>query len=502
MKNRTFEATWLDRAIAALSPGWGERRIAARRRMAAQMNYDGASRGRRTSGWSAPSSSADAAGTMAGARIRLRNMVRDMVRNRPFAARGVAVIVGNVVANGILPSISAAAGRELSEDVETTARNVVADHLMTPALDAQGVLSLPAMQRTVLSNVVQDGEVLVRRRWRSGGFARGLALPFQVELLEADYLNTWLTSWGQNEVIEGVEYGPTGAIVAYHLYRQHPGGVQRRLDLESVRVPIQDVLHIRRIDRAGQTRGVSWFAPVVLTLGDLSDYQEGELLKQKMAALMAGFIESDDETHVVADDGEEEAEEIGLSEIQPGTFTELPPNKKVKFSTPPKIEGYDSFMRQTLAATAMGLGITYESLAGDLSKVNFSSARMGRMEMDRNVEAWQKLIMIDQFCAGIARWTAEAWLQRYGAPAEWTFEWTAPRRPLIDPREMAALIAERDAGLVSTQRAIRQLGRDPETIHREQIEDAARAAALPDRNPAPVAIPDPDKDEEEDDDES
>ncbi|WP_428924988.1 phage portal protein [Marinibacterium sp. SX1] len=487
---------WLDQAITLVAPGWGERRLAARSRLKVRMNYDGATRGRRSGGWAAPSTSADAAGTLGGARIRMRDLARDMVRNRPFAARGVSVILGNVVANGILPSVAAA-----DAGVRQDAQSVVAEHLLSPWLDAQGVLSLPAMQRAVMSNVVQDGEILVRRRWRQGTFARGLALPFQVELLEADYLNTWLTSWGQNEVIEGVEYGPTGAVVAYHLYRQHPGGASRRMNLESVRVPATDILHIRRIDRAGQTRGVSWFAPVLLTLGDLADYQEGELLKQKIAALMAGFITSDDDDYEPSnEDGEALAEGIGLASIEPGTFTELPRNKSIIFSTPPKIEGYDGFMRQTLSAIAMGLGITYEALAGDLSKVNFSSARMGRMEMDRNVEAWQQLIMIDQFCNGIGRWVADAWAIRFGAPPGFSLTWTPPRRPLIDPREMTALIAEIDAGLNSTQRGIRQLGRDPEVIRRERAEDARHAPARPlgaASGPVPVADDDDDEDDEE-----
>ena len=43
---------------------------------------------------------------------------------------------------------------------------------------------------------------------------------------------------------------------------------------------------------------------------------------------------------------------------------------------------------------AIGMGITRESLSGDLSAVNFSSARMGHMVMDRNVQRWQQNLMI------------------------------------------------------------------------------------------------------------
>jgi lambda family phage portal protein len=320
--------------------------------------------------------------------------------------------------------------------------------------------------------------MLVRRRWRIGGYANGLHLPFQVELLEADHLDPWKTSHGQNEVIDGVEFGPTGRVVAYHLFPQHPGSVWRKIRMESVRIPAADIIHVRRVDRPGQVRGVSWFAPVMMTLGDLSDYQEGEILKQKVAALMAGFLESDSviDGEIAAKSPEDEAEDVGLGEIGPGTLTELPQGMKVTFTDPPTVNGYSPFMRQTLASIAMGLGITYEALAGDLSGVNFSSARMGRMEMDRNIETWQQLVMIEQFCRGIERWVKEAWvLKPKLGPADFALTWTAPRRPLIDPtKEVPAMIKEVNAGLTSRQRAQRQLGRDPDVIEREITEDNGR----------------------------
>ncbi|MBT9386976.1 phage portal protein [Pseudooceanicola sp. CBS1P-1] len=472
-----FRPSLLDRTIAHVLPERGLRRIRAKAQLSVMMNYDAASRGRRTSGWRAPLSSADAAGWQAGARAQLRNLSRDFVRNRPFAARAVSVITGNVVGSGILPSIS-------HDDPDRKARvdQLVRDHLLTVAIDAMGQHALPGLQRAAMNAVVEDGEVLVRRRWRVGPYGAGLALPFQVELLEADYLDQTKVANGQNEIVEGVEYGPTGAVVAYHILRQHPGAASRRLALDSVRVPAADVLHIRRADRPGQVRGISWFAPVMLTLGDMSDYQEGEILKQKIAALLAAFVSSEEPIAGDALDPDQGARDLGLGEMGPGTITELPPGKSVSFTTPPQMPGgYDQFMRQNLSAVAMGLGLTYESLAGDLSRVNFSSARMGRMEMDRNIETWQQLLMIDQFCRGIERWLREAWTMRPRlGPADFAVTWTAPRRALIDPtKEVPALVAEMEAGITSRQRVQRQLGLDPAVVLRERVEDAQAQAGQP-----------------------
>jgi lambda family phage portal protein len=470
-----MRANLLDRVIMALAPGLGLDRMRARSQAALLMKYDAASRGRRTSGWGVPATSADAA-AYGGARATMRNLARDFVRNRPFAERGLSVISGNVVGQGIMPSVDAA-----SDAAARRVREVIEAHLMTTDIDAQGQLNLPGMQRVAMRATVQDGEVLIRRRWRRSTFDAGLELPFQVELLEADYLDTALTSWGQNRVIDGVEYGPTGRAVAYHLFPEHPGAIDWRQWRSSVRVPAQDVIHVRRLDRPGQSRGVTWFAPVMLTLGDLSDYQEAEIVKQKMASLLVGFIESEATLDGAPDDPEAEADAVGLGEIGPGTITALPPGQKVEWSDPPQVQGYDQFTRHCLAAVAMGLGITYEALAGDLGRVNFSSARMGRIEMDRNVEIWQQQVMIDMMCRGLSRWFFDAWAlseARMGRLPDAIIEWTAPRRPLIDPlKEVPAILKKIDGGLSSRQREQRQLGLDPEQIARERVEDAARAGA-------------------------
>jgi capsid protein len=155
----------------------------------------------------------------------------------------------------------------------------------------------------------------------------------------------------------------------------------------------------------------------------------------------------------------------------------------VVFSNPPQVNDYDVVMRLGLCAAAMGLGITYESLAGDLGRVNFSSARIGRLEMDKNIETWQTQILIGQFCAGVGRWSLEAYRLTTNAKRGLKMSWTAQRRAIIDPtKEIPAIIKKVEGGLSSMQREQRAMGLDPEVIAREREEDAARA-------PKPEAAP-------------
>ncbi|ULB10730.1 phage portal protein [Cereibacter azotoformans] len=467
----------LDRLVLFFSPEAGARRVAARARAATLMNYDAASRGRRTYGWKAPGTAADAAAY--GSRQRLRNLSRDMIRNRPYAARGRDVVVANVVGEGIVPSVTAA-----DEATKRQIEALIAAHLLTPAVDALGEYDLYEIQSIVMSAVFSDGEVLLRRRVRNMRYEPGLALPFQVELLEVDQLDTTVQSWGQNLVEEGVEYGPTGAVEAYHILPEHPGAVRHRRRQESTRVHWSDIIHVRRFDRPGQLRGVPWLAPAMMTLGELSDYQEAQILKQRMASLLAGVVKYEDPEMRPKDVS------AGLEDLGPGALVHLPAGADVSWTDPPSVEGYDEFMRRGLSAVAVALGVTYESLAGDLKNVNFSSARMGRNEMDRLVRMWQRNLMIGQLGAGLERWFRDGLRMRGLGNLAFGLGWTPPRRILIDPtREIPAMIEEMDAGLSSRQRTQRELGRDPDTIRAERVEDEKkdREAGLAPVAPAPQA---------------
>ena len=456
----------LDSLINYVSPRAGRDRAKARIQTAALMNYDAASTGRRTYGWKSPNGSADRAGQPG--RTQMRNLSRDMIRNRPYAARASEVVVGATVGTGIAYAVH---GKALSDASKSFIEDVLADHLETTKIDAYRDHDIYGLQEIAMKAVFSDGEVLVRRRWRDPKYEPDLRLPFQIELLEVDFLDNTIMSNGKNEVREGIEYGPTGQAVAYWLYPRHPGDA-RIVQTQSVRVSASEIIHIRVADRPGQMRGVPWLAPVMMTLGELSDYCEALILKQRMAAMFAAIIERESDLDSGAPDLTE------LAALAPGAMVNAPAGTKVNFTSPPSVDGYGEFVKVGLRQVATGIGITYEALSGDLENVNYSSGRMGHMVMDRNVETWQSALMISQFCNGIERWIKDAWLYVPSLPRlGFSLDWTPPRRPLIDPtKEIPAMIAEVEGGLSSMQRQQRRLGYDPDTIRRERAEDMAKDA--------------------------
>lgn len=471
----------LDRVIAALSPERGLARARARAAIQIVMNYKAATPGKRGSSWRRSSSDADAASSK---RNLLAFVARDMIRNSPFAARAQMVIANNVVGDGIVWKVQT---RSKSKPMQKRLRDILRQHFDTTEIDADGRQNLYGLQRLALNTIIDSGEVLIRRRRRSR--SDGFALPFQLQVMEPDFIDTsrdgLVTGVAQgNTVREGIEYNGIGQRVAYWLFPEHPGTDRLGARIyTSRRVPASEILHIYRQDRPGQMRGVSWFAPVALAIQDLADAQDAHLMRQKIAACFAGFRVAP-EGDLVGDAANKDANGDdnpgGLNSIQPGRIQNLRPGEDIKFSTPPSVDGFDGFSKLVMQSAAAGLGVTYEALTGDLSNVNFSSARMGRMEMDRNVSSWQWLMLIPQMLQPIARWTLEALPQASGVqlPRDLELVWVPPHRMMVDPnREIAALRDKVKAGFASRQGVVRELGFDPEDLTAEQIEDMESCTA-------------------------
>ena len=452
---------FLDRAIASFAPVAGLRRARARAALGVLMNYDAATTGRRASSWRASGADADAA---AGRRARIAAIARDMIRNTPLAKRAESVIAANVVGMGITAKVE---GGTKGQAADLDA--IVSQHLETTAIDADGRQTLFGLQNLVMKTVVDSGEVLIRRRFRDR--SDGLPLALQLQLLEPDYIDTARVGpvSGGNQVREGIEYDAIGRRVAYYLFDEHPGSAWRPLKSHaSRRVAATEILHIFWQDRPGQMRGVSWFHAVAMRLQDLADGQDAQLMRQKIAACFAGFRTMDG-----ADEADGGADEIGTT-ITPGTIRQLKPGENITFASPPKVDGYDDFTRAVLREVASGIGITFEALSGDLSNVNFTSYKAGRIEMDLNIRQWQWLMVIPQMMEPIGRWIIQQWaIERGIRPARGLkLTWTAPVRPLIDPaREIGALRDKVRAGFASRQGVVRELGDSPEEIMAEQVED-------------------------------
>lgn len=452
----------LDELIGLLSPETEMRRIKARLlteqlRPLSKRNYKGATHGRRADGWVAGGSSPDAA---LAALSTLRARSRDLVRNNPYAERGLRVIAANTVGTGIIPQAKTNSTRR-TKAFEAILRGWCDE----PVCDVTGTFDFYGLQNQVMQAMARDGGILVRKVKVRSGFAKGLP-PVQLQLLELDYLDTGrdgINSQTKNRILQGIEVDTYGKKVAYYLFPEHPGTqgfMQTRAP--SVRIPADEILLVYRPDRAGQILGVPWLAPAILRLRDLDDYENAQLVRQKIAACYTAFVE--DPEGLESTDAANATVEA-YSRLEPGAIEFLTPGKKISFATPPVAEGYGEHTRAVLRAIAISLGVSYEALTGDLSQVNFSAARMGWLEMHRNITQWQQQILIPQFCRPVFRWVVEAADLAGLVSGSVEASWTPPRREMIDPtKEAAAYKTLVRNGFMTLSDVIRQSGRDVEEV--------------------------------------
>jgi len=173
----------------------------------------------------------------------------------------VEELAGNVVGTGIVPK--AKTGNVGFDKIIDAEWPFFADGCDTPQrLDFYG------MQTLTVRTMAESGEAIVRFRPRPAD--AGLRVPLQLQMLEADFLDQARTMGLVNgHVMEGVQFDEMGRRVAYWLFSYHPGGVlilNPRGGIVSQPVPADQIMHVYRVLRPGQVRGVPWLAPVMLAL--------------------------------------------------------------------------------------------------------------------------------------------------------------------------------------------------------------------------------------------
>jgi lambda family phage portal protein len=416
----------------------------------------------------------------AGADITAR--ARWLVRNNGYAANAIESWAGNVVGDGIKPS-------SLIADAELKARVQRLWLDWTDDSDAEGFTDFYGQQRRAAREVFIAGEVFFRFRPRRPD--DGLMVPLQLQMIPSEMLplsrNEQLP--GGNVVRQGIEFDRIGRRVAYHFLRRHPGDVtDPGLAGEIVRVSAAEVIHVIDPVDAGQLRGISRFAPGIVKLFLLDQYDDAELDRKKVAAMHALFITTPAPAEpfdiAESDEGGERT-----MDLQPGQIVMLEPGEEVQTSAPADVgQTYEPFQYRTLLQVSAALGIPYAYLSNDMLKANYSNSRLALLEFRRRIEAYQHSVMVWQICRRVwARWLDMAVMA--GAIALPDYEqqrrvylgcsWLPPKWDWVDPlKDARAEIEQIEAGLKSRTQALAERGYDADQVDAEIAADRARERQL------------------------
>ena len=348
---------------------------APRRRM-----YQGAQFSRLTADWVTSNTSADS--EVYGSAQKLRDRARQLCRDNDYARQALRAIEGNVIGQGIpfQSQVRMQRGGKLDTGINDAIEAAWKRWSYAQHCHTGGKLSFADIERLVIRACAESGEVFIRLVRQSFG---GSTVPLAMEVIEADQLDDGLNGRSQqgNEIRMGVEVDGWGRPIAYHFLAYHPGDYQFSNQQISTqrhkRIPAEEVVHLYRTERPGQTRGVSWFASAIQRLHHLAGYEQAEVVRARASSALMGFITSP-EGELIGDDvmdGER------VSNFEPGVFKYLNPGEEVTVPSLDAPDGqFEPFLRAMLRAMAAGIGCSYETISRDFSTSNYSSSRLSLIE--------------------------------------------------------------------------------------------------------------------------
>lgn len=332
-----------------------------------------------------------------------RAAARDLVRNNSYAATVVDAITSNVVGRGIIAQVGASLDSAADDAGYNAALATLWDRWQRQCSTC-GRFSFAEVQHICQREIVEAGECLVHFTTQRDP-ARGV--PLALEVIEADRLASDYDVYraDKTQTYRGIEMDAAGNPVAYWIYPTHPNGTWVA-PLAPIRVPASDVLHLYRRDRIGQSRGMTWFAPVLPWLRDLNTYVENELQASAVSSCFTAAITTEqgyDPSGLLATSGSDTTDSDGnsLEYLQPGMVARLRPGESITGINPGRPNSAsEPWINLMLRAVAVGVGLSYETVARDYSKVNYSSYKAGELQERRQFRVWQQYL-IDHLCSPV-----------------------------------------------------------------------------------------------------
>ncbi len=391
----------IDSIVSAVSPMSGLRRMQARRII---RSYQGAEPSRVSSNRVPRNQPADMELLGPFGADRLRAWARDMVRNNAYAWGVVDTIVSSVVGCGIKAQSTFETYEGEDVEIVNDARDKVWAE-WAEVCDVNGQYTFEELQAACQREIVEAGEVLVRIIRTPDRIYNGILrpVPLALELIEADRLagdkDTYaarLSAQNENRIIRGVEVDALGKPVAYWIYKDHP--LQPYAFTRAPeRIPANEIMHLFRRDRVGQTRGVTWFAPALSWIRDLGTYVDNELQASAVASCFTVAIKTDTPIGNLYDpDGGSGTDSAGNREryVEPGMIMELKPGEDVVGLNPGRPNaGAEPWIQLILRGIAVGTGLSYEVVARDYSQTSYSSSRTSQLEDRRRFRCWQQYLI-------------------------------------------------------------------------------------------------------------
>ncbi|WNF36417.1 phage portal protein [Bacillaceae bacterium IKA-2] len=296
-------------------------------------------------------------------------------------------------------------------------------------------------------------------------------MPYDVriQILEADRICSPVTQFSE-KIVNGVEIGKYGEVVAYHIAQKHPhSAILNKQDFKRIlkfgkTTGRPNIIHLMESERPEQRRGVPILAPVIESLKQLARYSEAELMAAVVSGMYTVFIKSanPEDTQVGQSSSGDHLEsdyDEGSYELGNGAIVALAENESIETSNPGRPNtAFDGFVTSICRQIGAALELPYEVLLKHFTS-SYSASRGALLEawkMYRMRRAW----MANDFCQPIyeefiAEGVAKGRIEAPGffddpiiKKAYCGAEWNGPSQGQLDPlKEVNAAAKRIDEGL-------------------------------------------------------
>lgn len=464
--------------------------------------FAGGAVGRLTASMAAWSGSvnSDLDGSLVIMRARARQMAQSNEYGKRFLSMCASNIIGRTGPKLQVRAYMATPDKNGAPVLDKTANDTIEIHWQRwgKTADITEVMDFAHLCRVATKSMARDGEALIRKVRR-----RDLPYGFALQLLEADRLDEGINvQLANGSVRQGVETDSTGRRVAYWIKERHPGESYAAGSSRAERVPASDIIHLYLPERAEQMRGYTWLHAILMRAHQLGGFNDAAVLAARIGASKIAALERTDDaidaTATMADG------QIGGSlqmNIEAGEMFELPPGYKLNSWNPEYPHAnYESFVKACMRGISAGLDVATHNLSGDMTDVNYSSARiaeLGEREQWMVLQDWVIFRLIEpvyQEWLAIALLRGDIKFEQSGKalPADKLSKFVNASRfqgrrwRWVDPaKEISAATDAVSLGVTSRTRLAAEQGEDFDDLLDElKMEHAAMIAAGLDNEPA------------------
>lgn len=410
----------------------------------------------------------------------LRERSRDLFMSAPYATSALKTTRTNVVGAGL--KLKAQIDHKYLGMTEESAREweVVTERefsLWADSIhcDAERMNNFYELQQIAFLSMLASGDLFavlpIMKR-------PGMPYDLRVKLIEADRCCDPPSKDGKT-IVNGVEYGSWGEVIAYHFANQHPLSKSitgkkewQRIEKFGQKTGRTNVIHLMEAERPEQRRGVPMLAPVIEVLKQHSRYTYAELQAAVVSGMFTVFIESQSAVQLdgplidgmLSEDEKmlsEEEERINM-ELGNGAIIALGEGEKANVANPGRPNtAFDGFVTSICRQIGAATEIPYELLVKHFTS-SYSASRAALLE------AWKMFRMrrewfSNDFCQPIyEEWLIEAVAKgRVAAPgffedpmvrkAYLGSQWNGPSQGQLDPLKEVVAAEKRVQGGYSTR---------------------------------------------------